>query len=159
MLPLIEAGSTHLPPSLFANWEQYGIILEKTNSEVSGPLLVPCLRYKVRPRDPTTATPNGPHTQLLHLFIMLEAERGVGNTTVISKWQDSINLTSALRRNWMLLTSTHCKAFFKAAHSALNKLLCNYAQVCVCVCVCEFVVSAGEELYGEGSTTCCRSSQ
>lgn len=123
MLPLIQAGSS-LQPSLLANWSQYGIALEAATgvTSSSSPLLVPCLQYKVK----SSMELSVGSQQVLHLFVLLE-HVPVGIVEE-DRWAHLMGMTAALRNNLVSLASIHSGKFCEAVHSALNKLLCNYAS-------------------------------
>lgn len=136
-LPLMQAGSAaDLQPSLLANWSHYGITLEASDVVLGprGPLLVPCLRYRVKPLGTAVLS----REQVLQVFIFFEhvcvetgGEEGGGD----DQWAQLLKETAALRGNLVSLVSVHSGKFCKAVHSALDKLLCNYAyhaEVCVC---------------------------
>lgn len=123
-----SGSSTHLQPSLLANWSQYGITLEAADVELGscGPLLVPCLRYRVK----SLGTAVVSREQVLQVFMFFEhmqvetgGEEGGGD----AQWASLMKITAALRRNLVSLVSVHSEKFYKAVHSALDKLLCNYA--------------------------------
>ena len=122
MLPLVMAGST-IPPSLLADWNQYGITLEEiagTNS-VSGSLLLPCLQYKVQ----SQVERGQPCDQVLEVFMLLEhVERESGTL----HWTHCIKMANIIRKNVMSLLSVCSGCFHRALHRGLNKLLCNYAS-------------------------------
>jgi hypothetical protein len=119
---------------LLADWKQYGLALETGIGETgySGPLLVPCLQYKVTSPVGLGAS----REQVVHLFILFEqvpASRGEleGNRSQgagTDQWEHLINITAALRSNLVSVISLHCVKFQKAVHSALNKLLYNYTK-------------------------------
>lgn len=181
MLPLLQAGSS-IQSSLLANWSQYGLTLE-TAAGVTGPLLVPCLQYKpVGQRTGLASSEQG-----LHIFMMFEqtpaSERGerqdqgedagerqdrsedTGGGGENDQWVHLINMTAALKRNLVSLASIHSGKVFKAVHSTLNKLLCNYTS-CAEVSVFSLAVPAAsrsrlavEASCGESCSDCSRGSE
>lgn len=110
-------------------------------SGYSGPQLVPCLQYKVKPPgEVRTGVASREHT--LHLFMMFEhtpapASEDEGREGSESleerggdegKWAHLISTTAALRNNLVSILTIHSAKLHKAVHSSLNKLLCNYAS-------------------------------
>ena len=134
MLPLLEPGSsaTSYPASLFAHWSQYGVTLEAAPIML-GPLLVPCLQYRVEPQDTGQARTGRISNQVLQLFILLFEHASVGGGArgldAMAQWTHCTNLTSILRRNLLALMSIHSEGVHKAVHSVLDKLMCNYASL------------------------------
>ncbi len=78
----------------------------------------------------------------LLLFIFLEEGDGGGRRGRGSEeWGQGFSLVQELRAKFDSLVVEQCKKFQQAAHSALNKLICNYGvynkvsrwrKVCVC---------------------------
>lgn len=126
MFPLLMAGST-FPPSLLADWKQYGITLEEVagTSSVPGSLqLLPCLQYKVR----SQVEGEGICDQVLQVFVLLEhVERDSGAERPVH-WTRCIKMANTMRKNVRSLSSVYSESFHRAVHSALNKLLYNYVS-------------------------------
>lgn len=117
MVSLIPARS-HLPPSLLAEWGQYGITPEPSSEES---MLVPGLQFKV--------AAGVDCKQVLQVFMFFE-EVGVGGGHVVGEnkhWARHMSLLRAVRSNLTSLLSGHSAKLHKAVHSALDKLICNYA--------------------------------
>lgn len=130
MLPLLQAASS-IQPSLLANWSQYGLTLETAAGATghSGPLLVPCLRYKpVGQRTGLASGEQGLHLFMLFEHVRLEGDQDGGDTGENDQWVYLSNMTAALRSNLVSIASIHSGKIFKAVHSTLNKLFCNYAS-------------------------------
>lgn len=135
MLPVIMAGSsvTSLPSSLLADWSQYRIALgdvamARPNAQPS-PLLVPSVQYKVIDSQVVLPQQRTTSKQVLQLFLFFEHQVVTGRSGLggNSQWTHHMDLTSTLRKNLLSLMSTESEKFHKAVHSALNKLICNYA--------------------------------
>lgn len=132
MLPLLSPNTSdpRLPPSLLADWGQYGLALETEvqpfgELTTTGTLLVPGLQFKV------TNSQNGcaGHKQVLQLFVFFE-EVGAGCDYVVGEnryWSYHMTILRTMRDNLPSLLSVHSAKFCKAVHSALDKLICNYA--------------------------------
>lgn len=131
MIPLLLSNTSHpgLPPSVLANWGQYRLALQtETRSFATagtGALLVPGLQFKVI----GSQNPSANRKQVLQLFVFFEEVR-VGCDYVVGenkRWSYHMTLLRAMRTNLPSLLSVHSAKFYKAVHSALDKLICNYA--------------------------------
>lgn len=119
------AGST-FPPSLLADWNRYGITLEEMagTSSASGSLLLPCLQYRVC----SQVEREGTCDQVLQVFVLLEPVERDGDAERAVHWARCVKLANTMRKNVMSLSSVYSESLHRALHSALNKLLCNYAS-------------------------------
>ena len=138
MVPLLQPGSS-MQPSLLANWSQYGLAMEAAAVGMTGPLLAPCLQYKVKPPEDSLGevrTGVASREHVMTLFMLFEdVERGGswsleerGGDEGTNQWAHLISTTSALRNNLVSIATTHSAKLHRAVHSSLNKLLHNYAS-------------------------------
>lgn len=132
MLPLVLTGSSNpnLQAALLADWKRYKLTLEAVaatrRTGHSDLLLVPGLQYRV------VSSKSSGRKQVLQLFVFFEHMRaGRGSGSLIGEnrqWAYHMDLTSVMRTGLLSLISVHSGKFYKATHSALNKLICNYAS-------------------------------